>query len=240
MKQNNLFKKMIASAVLLLAGISIAIAAAESSETTFLQYKYSVSLKADRISVSDATKQVTKQTGVAFSYSEATGNVILTMVNIAMNNAELNDILTAIFKDSEINWVVKDNMIGLSIAEKTNHVINVQKTDGTLKRVSGKIVDANGDPVVAAMVYSPSNKNYSATTDADGNFSLNAPSGEQLVVSMMGYKEQYIEAGKNSTNLSIELEEETYMLEETIFVGYGVQKRSDITGVNPKSWTIYY
>lgn len=230
MKQNNLFKKMIASAVLLLAGISIAIAAAESSETTFLQYKYSVSLKADRISVSDATKQVTKQIGVAFSYSEATGNVVLTKVNVAMNNAELNDILNAIFKDSEINWVVKDNMIGLSIAEKTNPATNVQRNDGSLKRVSGKIVDANGDPIVAAMVYSPSNKNYSATTDINGNFSLNAPAGEQLVISMMGYKEQYIEAGKNSTNLSIELEEETYMLEETIFVGYGVQKRSDITG----------
>lgn len=73
------------------------------------------------------------------------------------------------------------------------------------------------------------NSTVGAVTDIDGKFSLNVPSGSSISVSFIGYETQVIAIG-NQSSFNIVLREDTEFLEETVVVGYGVQRKSDVTG----------
>ena len=97
------------------------------------------------------------------------------------------------------------------------------------RTISGKVVDASGDPVIGAAVTVVGNSRIGAATDINGAFTLNVPAGANIAVESIGYKSQTFAIG-NQTNFSIVLEEDTEMLEETVVIGYGVQRKSDLTG----------
>ncbi len=92
--------------------------------------------------------------------------------------------------------------------------------------ISGKVLDAGGEPVIGAAVMVPGTTN-GATTDLNGNFSLRVAPGTSLEVSCIGYATIRVTAANGMT---IVLEDDTEMLEETVVIGYGVQKKSDLTG----------
>ena len=97
------------------------------------------------------------------------------------------------------------------------------------KSVSGTVVDKAGEPVIGASVVVKGTTN-GTITDFDGNFSLQGvPNDGTIQVSFVGYKTQNISvAGKSSVKIT--LAEDTEMLDEVVVVGYGVQKKSDVTG----------
>ena len=97
------------------------------------------------------------------------------------------------------------------------------------RAISGTVVDASGAPVIGAAVTVVGNATLGAVTDVDGSFSLQVPSGSTLNVSCIGYATQTIPVG-NQTVFNITLQEDTEFLEETVVIGYGVQKKSDLTG----------
>ena len=92
--------------------------------------------------------------------------------------------------------------------------------------ISGKVLDTGGQPVIGAAVMIPGTTN-GATTDLDGNFTLRVAAGSTLEVSCIGYTTQRVKAANGMT---ITLQDDTEMLEETVVIGYGVQKKSDLTG----------
>ena len=95
---------------------------------------------------------------------------------------------------------------------------------------SGKVIDTNGVPVIGAAVMVPGTTN-GVTTDIDGNFSLRVAPGTTLEVSCIGYVTKTVTA---AANMNIVLEEDAEMLEETIVIGYGSVKRSDLTSAVSK------
>ncbi|MBR5076439.1 MAG: TonB-dependent receptor [Bacteroidales bacterium] len=97
------------------------------------------------------------------------------------------------------------------------------------RTISGKVVDASGQPVIGAAVTVVGNSRIGAATDLDGNFSLSVPAGSSISVESIGYTAQTFAVGNQSV-FNIVLEEDTEMLEETVVIGYGVQKKSDLTG----------
>ena len=97
------------------------------------------------------------------------------------------------------------------------------------RTISGTVVDVNGDPVIGAAVTVVGNTKIGAATDMDGAFTLAVPAGSSISVESIGYKGQTIVVG-NQTSFSIVLQEDTEMLEETVVIGYGVQRKSDVTG----------
>jgi len=97
------------------------------------------------------------------------------------------------------------------------------------KVVTGTVVDTFGDPVIGANVVIKGTTE-GTMTDADGNFSLKNVSDKAiLVVSFMGYTNQEVStAGKSKFNIT--LEEDNQVLDEVVMVGYGVQRKVDVTG----------
>ena len=97
------------------------------------------------------------------------------------------------------------------------------------KAISGTVVDTAGEPVIGASVFVAGNTSIGAMTDLDGKFSLNVPANANITVSCIGYSTQVIPVG-SQTVFNVILEADSQFLEETVVVGYGVQKKSDVTG----------
>ena len=96
--------------------------------------------------------------------------------------------------------------------------------------LTGRVVDPNGEPVVGASVVVPGHTNVGTATGLDGQFQLMVPAQAQsITVSCIGYVTQTVSInGRPAVNVT--LEEDNEFLEETVVIGYGVQKKSDLTG----------
>lgn len=95
-------------------------------------------------------------------------------------------------------------------------------------KITGKVVDVQGEPVIGATVMEKGTTN-GIITDVDGNFTLNVSPNRKLQVSYVGYQTQEITIGSNRT-LRITLKEDSELLDEVVVVGYGTMKKSDLTG----------
>lgn len=97
------------------------------------------------------------------------------------------------------------------------------------KTVSGTVLDKSGESVIGASVLVKGTTN-GTITDFDGKFTLsNVSDDASLEISFVGYKTQLIPV-KGRTMFNVTLEEDTEVLDEVVVVGYGVQKKSDVTG----------
>ena len=95
--------------------------------------------------------------------------------------------------------------------------------------VTGVVTDEAGEPLIGATVLEKGKQN-GAATDIDGNFKFNVSSSNAtLMVSYVGYATQEVKLN-GKTNLTIVLKEDSQVLEDVVVVGYGTQKKSDITG----------
>ena len=93
------------------------------------------------------------------------------------------------------------------------------------QKISGTVVDSQGEPVIGASVVEIGTSNGVAT-DYDGKFTLNVKSGARLRVSFIGY--QTVEA-KASNDMKVTLADDSNLLEEVVAIGYGSVKRKDVT-----------
>ena len=97
------------------------------------------------------------------------------------------------------------------------------------RAISGTIVDASGAPVVGAAVVVVGNSSIGAVSDANGNFRLSVPAGANINISCIGYADQTFST-VNQSVFNVTLEEDAEFLDETVVIGYGVQRKSDLTG----------
>ena len=93
-------------------------------------------------------------------------------------------------------------------------------------KASGVVIDDLGEPVLGATILEKGTQN-GTVTDLDGKFELTVKNGAVLQISFVGYATQEVKAAQG---LNITLKEDSEMLEETVVVGYGVQKKSSLTG----------
>lgn len=95
--------------------------------------------------------------------------------------------------------------------------------------VKGVVYDATGMPVIGASVVEKGNPTNGVITDLDGNFTLNIPQNGVIEISYIGYATQEIKATPGKI-LNITLKEDNQLLDEVVVVGYGVQKKVNLTG----------
>lgn len=94
--------------------------------------------------------------------------------------------------------------------------------------VKGNIVDETGEPMIGVTVLVQGAKG-AAVTDLDGNFSINVPQGASLKISYTGYKDQVVKVGANN-QVNVKMEPDVIGLDDVVVIGYGTQKKRDLTG----------
>ncbi len=178
-----------------------------------------VTVKLQNASVKELFSAIEKQTSYRFSYRDAEikgkGNV-----TISATNRELKQLLEGELSKLGLKYAVSGNKI---IVTPVAAAASAQP-----KKVTGKVVDANGEPVIGATIKEQGTAN-GTITDFDGNFTLDVADNAMLEVSYIGYKSQELQAVAGRT-LSVTLREDTEVLDEVVVVGYGVQKKKLLTG----------
>ena len=119
------------------------------------------------------------------------------------------------------------NASGEVLSADEMSVIMSSQNDGTVS-VRGTVRDAAGVPLPGVVVLVKDRPSSGVLTDADGGFTITAPSGAELVFTCMGYKT--VELPATGSPMKVRLEEERLEIEETVVVGYGVQKRESVVG----------
>ena len=93
--------------------------------------------------------------------------------------------------------------------------------------IKGTVIDENGEAVIGATVSDKNDAKNATITDFDGNFTVNVKAGQIIVISYIGYETQEV-AAKNG--MTVKLQPDNKVLDEVVVVGYGVQKKSSVTG----------
>ena len=154
-------------------------------------------------------------------------------VSIEATNESVESVLNKLFSGSDIAYRINGKQIALSrrntIAEASSQSAPTATSQERKTTVKGQVVDANKESVIGATVIEKGNPSNGTITDIDGFFTITIPTGAILQVSYIGYADQDVPtAGKNSVNIT--LKEDTKLLDEVVVVGYGVQKKVNLTG----------
>ena len=200
--------------LLLICSVMQVIASTGYSQMTTL------SLDLKNVSVEDVLNEIESKTEYRFLYNKKSVDVDR-KVDISVDGKEITTILDNLFKKSDVNYVISDRQIVLN---KTSDVMIVQQG----RRVSGVVVDGTGIPVIGANVVEKGTTN-GTITDMDGKFSLEVPDNATLLISYIGYSPKEIVV-KGQSSFQIKLAEDTKALDEVVVVGYGIQKKSVVTG----------
>ncbi|MGV8093887.1 MAG: TonB-dependent receptor [Mangrovibacterium sp.] len=190
------------------------------SASTGYSQEAKLSLDLKNTTVNEALNAIEKQTPFFFLFNNKLIDVNRT-ITLQCRNEKIENVLNNIFEGTDVMYLIRDRQIILTnrLADQVGQSI----------KVTGKVTDTSGQPLPGVTVV-VKGTTKGTISDADGNYSLvNVPSDAILVFSFVGMRSQEIPvAGKQQINMA--LEEEVFGMEEVVVVGYGTQKKSDITG----------
>ena len=184
-----------------------------------------LSSKMQDVTVQEVLASVEQQTDYHFTYNPMQIGADR-RVTIDLNNKSVTEILDELFLGKKVQYVVEGNNIVLFADNKKAEVKDIVQQKS--KIVTGTVLDVTGMPVIGANVMVKGTTN-GTITDMDGKFSLEVEEGATLQISYIGYANQEIKVGNQKT-LSIALKEDAEALDELVVVGYGTQKKVNLTG----------
>jgi TonB-linked outer membrane protein, SusC/RagA family len=180
-----------------------------------------LNIKMEKANLSQVLKAIEKQSGYSFLFN-ADEIDVAQPVSLVANDLDLDQVLGMLTKGKNISYTIKNNKIVLESGKPASSATHQQK------KVTGTVVDSKGNTIPGVNVIIKG-KTTGVATDIDGKFTINASKGDVLAISSIGYKAQEI-AVKEGEHLSIILEEDTHKIDEVVVVGYGVQKKANLTG----------
>ena len=182
------------------------------------------------LSVKDATvievlNEIESQTNFTFVYDRKVKKLENTY-DIAYQNVSLRSILELMAKDANLIFRRINETISIDVKPKSPIISIVEIA--SFKTVTGKVTDLDGVPLPGASVLEKGTLN-GTTTDFDGDFTIDVADDAILEISYIGYTTQEISVQGLST-LSVQLVQDATQLDDVVVVGYGVQRKSDVTG----------
>ena len=182
-----------------------------------------VNVEVQNKTVGEILKKIEKQSDFDFFFD----NTLIDLnrrVSVTSRNSDIFKVLEKVFKGTNVKYSVLDKKIVLTI-----NADNVQTAQQTTFKVTGKVVDENGEEIIGASVLEKGTIN-GTVTDMDGNFELKV-SGKEVIleVSYIGYSKAIVKT-KAGTITKVVLKEDTEVLDEVVVVAYGTQKKSNLTG----------
>ncbi|MFC4870988.1 SusC/RagA family TonB-linked outer membrane protein [Negadavirga shengliensis] len=194
---------------------------------------YHVSLKVRNQKLVQVLADLEKQTDFVFAYNQ---EVAKDNSRITLNlSTDLKTLLKKITEQVDYDFKRVDQNIYVVKSEAVNAVMNITGTQEEVLipssedvDIGGTVLDERGIPIPGATVI-VEGTNIGTVTDIDGKFSLDVEEGAALIISFIGYKSHRVVVG-NQTTISVTLQEDQSSLDEVVVVGYGTQKRINLTG----------
>ena len=211
--ENNLFKCLRLYTSALAVGVLFA-----GAQSAYAQ-SAKVDLNVTNGKLNTVLNKIEKQTDYLFIYNNEVNTDI--PANVSVKGEAVSSVLNRVLRGTGITYKLEGSHIILSAGKQAT---GKQAT----KKVKGCVLDAAGEPIVGASVRVKGQK-MGPVTDIDGNFELNADPKSVLEVSYIGFRPQEIAVG-NQTALNIAMREDNKALDEVVVIGYGVQKKADLTG----------
>ncbi|MEP7259147.1 MAG: TonB-dependent receptor plug domain-containing protein, partial [Flavitalea sp.] len=183
-----------------------------------------VTLSVNDVRLEKIFREIKKQTGFVFFYDEAWLKKA-NKVSVDISNAGLSETLDKCFQSQPLIYSIVGTTI--VVKQKDNKTENIPEA-APLAEITGRVLNEGGEPVVAASI-SVRGVQRGTITNERGEFRLNANSGDMLVISSVGYLTQEIKVG-SQTSFNVSLVKADKSIDEVVVIGYGTQKKSDLTG----------
>lgn len=184
-------------------------------------FSQDITLKTNNVTVKEAMDQLKKSTGYSFVFSSIDVNT-KKRVSVSVEEATIEEVVKQILQgQNELSYEIQGKKI---IVKKAQQVTVPEKK----VKATGKVVDANKEPVIGATVKEQGTTN-GTITDIDGNFSFDVTDNANLEVSYIGYQSQKVSV-QNGKQIAVVLQEDAEMLDEVVVVGYGTVKKANVIG----------
>ena len=210
-----LFRSMKISTALLLVGALGSYAGNVHSQSA------KVNLQMDQVSLNQILNEIESQTNYMFLYNNHV-NVDRT-TSIHAKDESVSKVLSIILEGTDIKYELAGEHIILTNGNAKTASAVVQK-----KTIKGKVIDAQGEAIIGANVRIKGTS-IGTITDIDGNFTLEVTPNSVIEISYIGYVSQEVNV-KGNTPITVKLIEDTKNLDEVVVVGYGTQKKVNLTG----------
>lgn len=183
-------------------------------------FSQNITLKTGNVTVKEAMEQLKKSSGYSFVFSSVDVDT-QKRVSVSVQNASIEEAVKQILKgQNELSYEIKGRKVVIQRSFASSKALRQQ--------VKGKVLDEKGEPIIGATVTEEGTSN-GTITDYDGMFILEASKDGILTISYIGYKSQQVSiAGKDM--VAVTLKEDMEQLDEVVVVGYGSQKKVNLTG----------
>lgn len=176
-----------------------------------------ISLNMRNVQIKDVLLKIENSSEYFFIYNNQLVDVDRN-ISINADNEKISDVLRDIFQDQHVEFQADGRKI----------IILPALEQQTQKSVSGKVTDSTGGPLPGVSVVVKGTSN-GTITDSEGKYSLSGVAGNAILqFSFVGMKPQEVAVG-NKASINVTLAEETYGIEEVVAIGYGTQKKADVT-----------
>jgi len=177
-----------------------------------------ITLNASNREISQVLSQIEKQGNFRFLYNSRL-KVLKQKVSVSFTNARIEAVLQQLFLGTTLTFrTLENNLVA----------IRSSSSDEKFLTITGKVTNASGNPVSGASILIKGTTN-GTSTDQSGNYSISAPDNATLIISAVGYTEVEVPvAGKQEINVT--LTQTAQKLDEVVVVGYGTQRKRDLTG----------
>ncbi|HXL00412.1 MAG TPA: TonB-dependent receptor [Dysgonamonadaceae bacterium] len=191
--------------------------------------KTKISLDMKNTTIEKVLQTIEEKSDYHFLYNTKLVNVDR-KVSVRVKDAAIADVLDKLFASEDVEYQVEGNQIILSPKEKVAELVSgVEFAQQQQKTITGKVTDTNGEPIIGATILIKGTS-HGTVTDMDGNYTLqNVPEDAILQFSYVGMETQEIPV-RGKTVINVTMKEATELLEEVVVVGYGTQKKANLTG----------
>ena len=180
-----------------------------------------LNLKFTKTEISTILTSIEKQTTYRFLYNNDLAD-LKQKINLTVQEADLKEVLDQMFAKTGLSYQFMENNLVIIKAGDDSAAYELQAV------ITGKITGENNMPL-AGVAVQVKGSNKGTVTNAEGMFSINANDNDVLAISYVGYEPQeIIVAGKATINVTLVLS--TKQLDQVIVVGYGSQRKIDVTG----------
>ncbi|MPR33031.1 TonB-dependent receptor [Salmonirosea aquatica] len=221
--------------ILLLGLITAAAYSRDSAGQDILQQQ--ISIRAENVPLQQVLTEIEAKANIRFAYSRSLIPV-KESVQIVANQEALASILNRVLHPLQIEYSITNRQIVLRRRKTASLKVPAEEDDATFGIVTapeditltGNVVDEKSGEALPGVSILVKNTSRGTTTDQNGNFRLDVPSGEAtLVFSYVGYLAREIVVGSQTT-FRVSLSPDTKALEEVVVVGYGTQSKRNVTG----------